>query len=153
MAVDCTFIYANLSVGGGIFTEANMKELAELGITHIIDCQAEFDDTPLAEALGIKVLWLPVFDNYSEPDVKEFNLAYKFIMETLKANPSTCKLHVHCAGGVHRGPMFALMACVMMGVGINDAERRILSRRLIASFPSVYSKSVESFLDKKSKGK
>ena len=45
-----------IAVGGGIWTADNMAEVARAGITHIIDMQIEFDDTPLGVEHGIEVL-------------------------------------------------------------------------------------------------
>ena len=36
--------------------------VAKVGITHVIDMQVEFDDTPLAEPHGIEVLWNAIDD-------------------------------------------------------------------------------------------
>jgi hypothetical protein len=55
--MDISWITDRIAVGGGIWTPEKMAEVARIGITHIIDMQIEFDDTPLAEPHGIQVLW------------------------------------------------------------------------------------------------
>jgi len=51
--MDMTWLTDRIALGGGIWNEKNMAELAQAGITHIIDMQIEFDDTPLAEPHGV----------------------------------------------------------------------------------------------------
>ena len=60
--MDLSFITDRIAVGGGIWTADKMSEVARFGITHIIDMQIEFDDTPLAQRHGIKVLWNAIDD-------------------------------------------------------------------------------------------
>lgn len=150
---DITWVYENLAVGGGVFTREAMERIAGLGITHVLDAQAEFDDTPLAEGLPIKVCWCPAYDNFSAPEDETMEIAASFIDEVLVNGPDTNKLFVHCAGGVHRGPMFTLMALIMCGVEPMKAMNRIDGTRLIASFPEVYRNAVQNFVEKKNKGK
>ncbi len=50
MGIDITWVTERIGVGGGIWTAENMAAVARAGITHIIDMQIEFDDTPLARA-------------------------------------------------------------------------------------------------------
>ena len=49
--MDMTWVTDRIALGGGIWNERNMIELAQAGITHVIDMQIEFDDTPLAARL------------------------------------------------------------------------------------------------------
>lgn len=147
MAADFVFVYKNLAVGGGIFTHKTMEEVAAVGITHIIDAQAEFDDTPLAKPFGIEVCWCPTFDDFSTPDSHLFVQAADFINKALETNPNA-KFLAHCAAGVHRGPMFGLLAACMLGHDIKKAEGTIYTMRHIASFPKVYQQAVEKFVGK-----
>jgi protein tyrosine phosphatase len=148
---DCTFVYKNLAVGGGIFIEENFKELRNhYGITHILNAQSEFDDTPIARYYGIESCWVPSWDDFSKPDEKQFVKAGKFIDNSILKDPNA-KLLCHCAGGVHRGPMFALLAAMWCGVSAKDAIENIESRRLIARFPDTYKKAVTGFMHKQKK--
>lgn len=149
---DVTWVYENLAVGGGVFNRASMEEIASIGITHIIDAQAEFDDTPLAEGLPITVCWCPAYDNFDAPNKEILEHAAKFIEDNLVHGPDTNKMLIHCAGGVHRGPMFTLLACLLCGLESNKAMSRIDGTRLIASFPDVYRRAVEKFVEERSKG-
>src|SRR5690348_7100443 len=57
--MDISFILDRLAIGEGIWTADRMARLAMLGFTHIVDVQQEFDDTELARAQGLEVLWNP----------------------------------------------------------------------------------------------
>ena len=50
--MDMTWVTGRIALGGGIWSPENMAAVARAGITHIIDMQIEFDDTPLAEPHG-----------------------------------------------------------------------------------------------------
>src|SRR5450432_2545518 len=45
--MDISWLTERIAVGGGIWNPENMAKVAAAGITHIIDMQIEFDDTPL----------------------------------------------------------------------------------------------------------
>ena len=62
--MDITWLTDRIAVGGGIWNADNMAKVAEAGITHVIDMQIEFDDTPLGAAHGIEVLWNPTDDDF-----------------------------------------------------------------------------------------
>ena len=62
--MDITWLTDRIAVGGGIWTSDNMGKVAREGVTHIIDMQIEFDDTPLGEEAGIEVLWNPTDDDF-----------------------------------------------------------------------------------------
>src|SRR6476660_9372429 len=62
--MDMTWVTGRIAVGGGIWNAENMAAVARAGVTHIIDMQIEFDDTPLAERYGIHVLWNAIDDDF-----------------------------------------------------------------------------------------
>ncbi len=49
--MDITWLTDRIAVGGGIWTLDNMEKVVREEVTHIIDMQIEFDDTPLGEAV------------------------------------------------------------------------------------------------------
>src|SRR4051812_50196230 len=63
--MDITWLTDRIAVGGGIWTSENMEKVAEEGITHVIDMQIEFDDTPLGLEHGVEVLWNPTDDDFT----------------------------------------------------------------------------------------
>ena len=57
--MDMTWITDRIAVGGGIWTDDKMQTVVREGVTHIIDMQIEFDDTPLAEPHAIALAGPP----------------------------------------------------------------------------------------------
>lgn len=143
--MDITWLTERIAVGGGIWNPENMTAVAKEGITHIIDMQIEFDDTPLAKPHGIEVLWNPTDDDFELKPPDLFRRGVKFAEDALELPDA--KIFVHCAAGVHRAPMMALALLGSMGWDLNDAMELIEGRRPVADFAEVYVESVEKFLD------
>jgi protein-tyrosine phosphatase len=142
--MDITWVTERIAVGGGIWNAENMAKVGREGVTHIIDMQLEFDDTPLGEDCGITVLWNPTDDDFMMKPPELFRRGVDFALEALKAPYS--KLFIHCAAGVHRAPMMTLALLGCMGWEVEDAMDVIESRRPVADFADVYVRSVEEFL-------
>jgi len=142
--MDMTWLTDRIAVGGGIWNGKNMEAVARAGITHIIDMQIEFDDTPLAEPHGIEVYWNPIDDDFEPKPAQVFEGGVEFALAALDENGS--KLFVHCAAGVHRAPMMTLALLGAMGWSVEEAVDLIESRRPAADFADVYVQSVERFL-------
>jgi protein-tyrosine phosphatase len=143
--MDITWLTDRIAVGGGIWTAENMAKVARAGVTHIIDMQIEFDDTPLGEPHGIAVLWNPTDDDFERKPGTLFQRGVEFAQAAL--DDPQAKLFVHCAAGVHRGPMMALAILGSMGWAVADAMELIENRRPVVDFADVYVRSVEEFLN------
>lgn len=143
--MDMTWVTDRIAVGGGIWNAGNMADVARAGVTHIVDMQAEFDDTSLAEPLGIEVLWNPVDDDFQPKPPEVFQRGVEFVQEALKQEQS--KVFIHCAAGVHRAPMMTLAVLCSLGWKLATAMQAIANRRPVADFAEVYVLSVERFLD------
>ncbi|MGB8064792.1 MAG: dual specificity protein phosphatase [Candidatus Sulfotelmatobacter sp.] len=146
--MDITWLTDRIAVGGGIWSAENMAAVARAGITHIIDMQIEFDDTPLAEKHGIEVLWNPTDDDFEEKPAALFRRGVEFAESALERDG---KVYIHCAAGVHRAPMMTLAVLGSMGWTIEDAMEMIQGKRPAADFAEVYVQSVERFLDAEGK--
>jgi protein-tyrosine phosphatase len=142
--MDITWVTDRIGVGGGIWNADNMAAVARAGITHIIDMQIEFDDTPLAGPHGIVVCWNPVDDDFEAKPADVFARGVDFALAALEENGA--KLFIHCAAGVHRAPMMTLALLGVMGWTLDDAMQLIEARRPAADFAEVYVRSVEEFL-------
>ncbi len=142
--MDMTWITDRIAVGGGIWTDENMQRVVRAGVTHIIDMQVEFDDTEIAEPYGLAVLWLPVDDDFKPKPAEMFYRAAEFAHQALDQDGT--KIYVHCAAGVHRGPMVALSLLCVLGWSLEDAVEIIEERRPVVDFAEVYVHSVERFL-------
>jgi len=145
--MDITWLDDRIAVGGGIWNADNMAAVSRAGITHIIDMQIEFDDTPLAEPHGIVVCWNPVDDDFKPKPPEVFERGVEFALAALKENGA--KLFVHCAAGVHRAPMMALALLGVLGWAVEDAMDLIEAKRPAADFANVYVRSVEGFLNRR----
>jgi protein-tyrosine phosphatase len=145
MGMDITWLDDRIAVGGGIWNAENMAAVSRAGITHIIDMQIEFDDTPLAELEGIVVCWNPVDDDFEPKRPEVFERGVEFALMALE-DPKA-KLFIHCAAGVHRAPMMTLALLGVMGWKLEDAMDLIETKRPAADFAEVYVRSVERFLN------
>src|SRR5438309_9429655 len=132
MGMDITWLTDRIAVGGGIWTADNMARVAGKGVTHIIDMQIEFDDTPLGVKHGIEVLWNPTDDDFEPKPAALFQRGVKFAEAALEQD--SAKVFIHCAAGVHRAPMMALALLGTMGWDLNDAMELIEARRPVADF-------------------
>ncbi len=140
-----TWITDRIAVGGGIWNADNMAAVARAGITHIIDMQIEFDDTPLAEPHAIGVLWNAVDDDFQPKPSEVFQRGVEFALNALDEDAG--KVFIHCAAGVHRAPMMTLALLCSLGWKLEDARCLIEARRPVVDFAEVYVKSVEKFLE------
>jgi protein-tyrosine phosphatase len=142
---DMSWVTGRIAVGGGIWSAENMAQVARADVTHILDMQIEFDDTPLALPHGITVLWNPIDDDFQPKSVDVFQRGVDFALEALDESGS--KLFVHCAAGVHRAPMMTLAILCSLSWKLEDALRLIEARRPVVDFADVYVNSVKRFLD------
>ena len=121
-----------------------MEAVAQAGITHIIDMQIEFDDTPLGREQGIAVCWNPIDDDFEPKPPEIFERGVDFALRAL--DDPGAKLFIHCAAGVHRAPMMALALLCVLGWELDDAAEMIEQKRDVADFADVYVRSVEKYL-------
>jgi protein-tyrosine phosphatase len=142
--MDMTWVTDRIALGGGIWNAKNMAELAQSGITHVIDMQIEFDDTPLAEPVGVRVLWNPTDDDFLPKPPELLERGVEFAQEAL--NDAGTKLYIHCAAGVHRAPMMTLAVLGAMGWDVEAAMVLIETRRPAVDFADVYVESVRRYL-------
>ena len=143
--MDMTWVTDRIAVGGGIWFERNMIDVVAAGVTHIIDMQIEFDDTPLAEPYGVEVLWNATDDDFLPKPPELFGRGVEFAQRALR-DPEA-KLHIHCAAGVHRAPMMTLAVLCALGWEIESAMALIETRRPVVDFADVYVDSVQRYLD------
>ncbi len=142
--MDISWLTERIALGGGIWNEDNMDELVQLGVTHIINMQIEFDDRPLAEGFDVSVLHNPTDDDFQPKPPQLFQQGVDFALEALEEAES--KIYIHCAAGVHRAPMMALAILRVMGWPLSDAKELIQKRRWVVDWANVYVESVEAFM-------
>jgi len=143
--MDVTWVTEQVGLGGGIWNARNMEELAHSGVTHVVNMQIEFDDRPLAEAHGVKVLWNPTDDDFLPKPAELLRRGVDFALAALE-DPAA-RLYVHCAAGVHRAPMMTLAVLCAMDWQIDAAMELIETRRPVVDFADVYVESVRRFME------
>jgi protein-tyrosine phosphatase len=143
--MDMTWITDRIAVGGGIWRPEQMAEVARSGVTHIIDMQIEFDDSPLATPHRITVLWNPIDDDFRLKPPVVFQKGVDFALQALDESGS--KLYIHCAAGVHRAPMMTLAILGALGWDLENAMELIEARRPVVDFADVYVRSVKRYLE------
>ena len=147
--MDMTWVTGRIAVGGGSWVTEAMSKVAQAGITHIIDMQLEFDDTPLAKPFGVKVLWNAIDDDFQPKPPEIFKRGVGFALDALEEEGT--KLLIHCAAGIHRAPMMALAVLTSLGWTMDAAMQLIETRRPVVDFAPVYVHSVERFLQTQQK--
>lgn len=143
--MDMTWVTEQVALGGGIWNARNMGELAQSGVTHVLNMQIEFDDRPLAEPHGIRVLWNPTDDDFLPKPPELLKRGVDFALAAL--DDPVARLYVHCAAGVHRAPMMTLAVLGAMNWEIGAAMTLIETRRPVVDFADVYVESVRRFLE------
>jgi protein-tyrosine phosphatase len=143
--MDMSWVTERIALGGGIWNARNMEELAEAGVTHVLNMQVEFDDRPLAERQGIRVLWNPTDDDFLPKPTDLLKRGVDFALEAL--DDPEARLYVHCAAGVHRAPMMTLAVLCAMEWEMEAAMVQIETRRPVVDFADVYVESVRRFLE------
>ena len=152
---DLSWITDRLAVGGGLWTAEALGAVRRAGITHIINTQAEFDDRVLLAGLGPnlpgadgsgppEIFWLGTDDDLEPKPPEYFRPGIRFALQALGRPQS--KVLVHCASGIHRGPMVALAILRVLGYRRHDAVQLLRAGRPQADLPEVYLDSVEAFL-------
>jgi len=144
-SMDMSWVTDRIALGGGIWNARNMDTLAQAGVTHVVDMQIEFDDRPLAEPHGIKVLWNPTDDDFLPKPPALLKRGVDFAVEAL--DDPRARVYVHCAAGVHRAPMMTLAVLCALNWEIEAAMQLIESRRPVVDFADVYVESVRRFME------
>src|SRR5437773_924971 len=96
------FVTTRLATGGAL-DESGVEMILASGITHIIDCQAELDDSALLSGrFAEHYLWCPTADDGTKKTAEWFRPGIVFAMDAF-FRPSA-KVYCHCAMGRNRGP-------------------------------------------------
>lgn len=125
--MDFTFVTPRLATGARITAATDAQELLTAGITHIIDCRAEFDDSPMLASLGVHYLWNGTYDDGSAKPVSWFAKSLKFALPAF-AHPHD-KVYAHCAAGINRGPSTAYALMRALGWSAQSAADTIRAAR------------------------
>jgi dual specificity phosphatase 3 len=121
---DFNFVTDRLATGGAVSTPADVQQLIDAGITHVIDCRAEFDDGPLFSKTGVAYLYNGTMDDGQHKDPIWFAKSLVFAMPAL-AQPKI-KVYAHCAAGVNRGP--STCYAILRALGFNPVGAEAIIR-------------------------
>ncbi len=128
---------------GGELTPDTVERIRAAGVTHVLNVATVPDNYALTR--GLRVSWAPVVDDLEPKAPSWFRRGVSFAGAALAAPDQV--LYVHCAAGVHRGPLmaYAILRAVD-GMRVDEALRRIRRARRSAQFPPVYLQSAEAYL-------
>ena len=126
--MDFNFVNSRLATGAHVADGNDAGALVAAGITAIIDCTDEGDDTPLFVPYGqCHVLFNPTADDGTHKDSSWFKASSDFALPLL-AQPGQ-KIYAHCSSGINRGPstLYYLLRC--LGWDSATAEQMIRTAR------------------------
>lgn len=132
MSYDFSKITERLWIGAQINGQADVAEIAAAGITHVIDAQAERDDSLYENfrAANISYLWDGTADDQVHPKpVDWFRNALNFALPGMLLTPSA-KILTHCAAGVNRGPSLGYAILRALGLDATTVRAMIITARL-----------------------
>lgn len=130
-----------------------VSRLPTLGITHVVNCRAEFQ-TRLSndlwaerQVLGAdRVAHAPMWDRGRPQPPRLWAPAARFAAKALDEDPDAGVL-VHCQQGRRRSAMVAYAVLRLRGHEPADAARLVLDSRAPATLVPAYRASVEDWLD------
>jgi protein-tyrosine phosphatase len=132
---DFSFVNPSLAVGAAINTPSDLDQILDAGITAIIDCQIERDDSSLLTGRTtnagqpIAYLWDPTADDGQPKPTSWFAAGINFAAKQLATPGSPAILLVHCAAGVNRSPSLAFAILRSQGLSPAAAELAIRTAR------------------------
>lgn len=128
MSADFNFVNERLATGAGINSLEDAQAIAAAGITHIIDCRDDLDDTQFFTQLAdVTVLWNGTADDGQAKPSSWFQTSVDFALQNL-VKPHT-KIYAHCAAGINRGPSTCYAILRAMGLNPTQAEEMIRAAR------------------------
>lgn len=140
--MDYNFITSRVATGAALSSEQDVQTLIDAGITHVVDCRAEYDDASLFKAYPqIMYLWNGVNDDGQPKPPSWFNKSIVFALNGLSL-PKT-RLYCHCAAGVNRGPSTAYV-CLRAAIGLDPATTEAMIRKARPQVGLAYKKDADN---------
>lgn len=131
IVVDFNWISNRLATGGFIISKEGLSLMKSNGITHIINCAADFNEQSLfTRDLSFEYLFVGVNDDFKPKSVDWFKSIIDFGLSALSKPGS--KVYCHCAAGINRGPSGAYAILRAQGFTKEIAELLIKKNRPIA---------------------
>lgn len=123
--LNMSWISAHLAVGGRVHPE-DIKALAEVGVTHVVDTRSEYRDD--AEALAkehIELLYLPT-DDTTPLSIDQLFVGSKWVDERIQQGG---RVLIHCEHGVGRSVLLTCAVLVYNGMHAYDALHLVQEKR------------------------
>jgi hypothetical protein len=132
---NASFVTERLLVGGDLdgldeeLTGTQLRELVAAGVTHLLDCRLEADDSDLVADLEPQVnyLWLGIDDAGQRVPVEWFDTGVAWALDALE-DPDAIVL-THCHMGINRGPSMGFAVLLAFGLDPVDAIAAIRDAR------------------------
>lgn len=120
--MNLNWVNSRIAVGGAV--EPNeVQDYIKAGITHVVDCRSELDDTKLFAGSGVNVLWIGVDDDGQSKSDSWFQAGIQFSLDALARRDT--KVNLHCAAGINRGPSMCYAVLRALGFSAERAEAMI----------------------------
>jgi protein-tyrosine phosphatase len=123
--LNMSWITPQLAVGGRIHAE-DIKELAEAGVTHVVDTRSEYSDDAGALAKEhIELLYLPT-DDMRPLTIEQMLQGAQWVQERMEQGG---RVLIHCEHGVGRSVLLTSAVLVYGGMNAQDALQLVLQKR------------------------
>ncbi|MCY7396564.1 MAG: dual specificity protein phosphatase family protein [Nocardioides sp.] len=135
---NASYVTPRLLVGGDLDVQDRavasnqLLELLEAGVTHVVDCRLEADDTAMVAELApeLHYRWAGIDDAGQRVPSTWFDDAVGHVLEAL-ADPEAVVL-MHCHMGINRGPSLGYAVLLAQGWDPVDALAAIRDARPVA---------------------
>jgi hypothetical protein len=136
-AVDISFVTSRIATGSAVGSEADVRELIRVGVTHVATVAVEWE-TWTDRLLRGRIAHLPngIVDDFGHQEASWFQDTVEFALAALR-DPAA-KVYVSCAAGINRGPSGAYAVLRAYGVSPTEAYSAIVAARQIAEDGVVY---------------
>lgn len=123
--LNMSWITDHLAVGGRIRPE-DIKALARVGITHVVDTRSEHrDDEEALAKEHIEFLYLPIADSQALT-LEQMLAGAKWVNERIEQGG---RVLIHCEHGVGRSALLACAVLVYEGMDAHDALQLVQQKR------------------------
>lgn len=122
---DFTQITDRVFTGAALGSMDDVEALSQAGITHVIDCRDDFDDSALIAQWmqtnnhKMNLLWNGTPDDGVRKPPTWFDKSLYFALHALSSKKR--KVYAHCAAGVNRGPSTAY-AILRVATGLHGDD-------------------------------
>lgn len=132
MALDYDWVTTRVATGAALESPLDAQQLADAGVTHVVDVTDAGADTPyFAQLQGVQLLWNPTADDGQPKPASWFQTSLQFALPAL-AQPHT-KVYTHCSAGVNRGPSTCYAILLASGFTAGEAENAIRVARPVVN--------------------